>query len=659
MPPHRAAVAAAAAALLVALAWSLLPDPGAPRPGAVDPIAAGPAAPAAGALPPQPAAGDEHAPARSPVAAGPIATGPHAAPAGPTLRVRLRGLHPEAPWTATLHLDVDGRDDARDQWLDHDASAVPDAGGAATFVLPAWAGAAREGRIRAEDPNYRPLAHRWDGAPPADELLLDVQVVALLTGRVVDEQRQPVPAARLTVFAWRDGAPVDGELAQANSEADGTFRLSIPPDVPLWLLATPLLAATGRGYRGPGAGVRDTGSMRADLLPVGRAVRGAVGAPARLDDLVLARSARLVGAVRWQDGAPVALATVQTRPHDGTTLRVTSATSVQHHADGRLSPVASADSADDGTFELPAVAGAPLLVAVTTLPDTVLLSPLQQAAVAPQRVDFLVPRPVRLVAVHRDRSVAGAMVEIEGWRPVAADGHGAVAVVLNQPGRVRARHGRLCSPWLGVPPDAAGTTVELALAEALVPLAIEFDGEWRVRNTVVEWHRLDDSGDRASGREHLLRDDRGDPFRLFLPSGRYRLRAGPGGGERNGVFLLPVEREVELVAEPVALRLPAAFGGMLTVMATDGRGLFVGGTCRVVGQDGTDHTGRFRRSLDGDGGQHYGVPGELLPGGVNTLEPILPAGEYELLLEFPQHGIERRRITVGAREVSEVRLRLP
>src|SRR5262245_38141338 len=83
-----------------------------------------------------------------------VAADPSQPVAASVLRVRLRGLHPKAPWTASLHLDVDGQD-AAGQWLDHDAQATPDAEGRCSLPLPAWyhATAQGKGRIVAHDPH--------------------------------------------------------------------------------------------------------------------------------------------------------------------------------------------------------------------------------------------------------------------------------------------------------------------------------------------------------------------------------------------------------------------------------------------------------------------------------------------------------------------------
>jgi hypothetical protein len=231
---------------------------------------------------------------------------------------------------------------------------------------------------------------------------------------------------------------------------------------------------------------------------------------------------------------------------------------------------------------------------------------------------------------------------------------GQLDLVATRALRVRASHERLRSAWVDLGADAAGTSVVLALGETLGEVSIEFEGEFRVRNTIVRWR----AGDGRAGQQHLLRDDSGGPFRIFLEPGRYRIEAGPGGGERNGWFLLPVEREVAVGDAPVQLVLPAAFGGTFVVIATDSNGLYVPGTCRVHDASGVEHEGRFRARATTGGGDHESRPGELLPDGPNEFTGMLPPGDYELTFDFVGHGAFRHHTTIRPREISEVRVRL-
>lgn len=644
----RSSLVAAAAALLAALlVWQLLTEPAAAPPAA--PTAGPPAAIASPA---------EASPPRAPLPATlrAEATPPPAATTGRQLRVQLHGLHPTALWTVPLQLDLDGRGEDGGR-LEHRAAAHPDGQGLAAFALPDWIATATEqqGRLSAVDPHYRELAQHWRGRPETTQaLLVDVQVVATLRGRVVDGRGQPVEAARVTAYAHRDGQPAGGALGRTSSGPDGTFRLTAPPDTTLFVLVAPMRASRASRVTIADEGrTADTGDLRDDLLPTGLVTTTTFGQPRQLGDLVVAEAAQLSGTVQWQDGGVIPFARVQVLPRAGPRFTLDERAVVQRLADGRLAPLAAVDADDDGRFTLPALAGAAVEVAVTQLPTARLLGSFTLPAVAPQQLSFVLPRALRLRATDGGRAVPHARLQIADWEIVGSDASGVFELVTTRALQVRASHRQLRSPWLDVPASAAGTTVDLAMAAARTEVSIEFVGDLRVRNTVITWRR----DDGQNGREHLLRDDRGGPFQLFLDPGHYTLTAGPGGGERNGVFLLPQSRDVEVGLDPIALRLPASFGGSFTVMATDGAGTWVGGDSRLFDPHGADLSAPFRVRDGADGRE--GRPGELLADGVNVFTGILPPGEYELVGDFGAHGAQRQRFTIKPREVTEVRLRLP
>jgi hypothetical protein len=279
--------------------------------------------------------------------------------------------------------------------------------------------------------------------------------------------------------------------------------------------------------------------------------------------------------------------------------------------------------------------------------------PSGRKANAGEHVLFELPRPVRLRVTERGTPVPSARLQTEGWMPLKANPEGHLDAVLLKALRVRGVHEAARSAWRSVPVTAAGTTIDLEVTRELTPVAIEFDGDSRVRNTSIHWRRSDG----VEGREHLMRDDRPGAFELFLEPGRYHLTAGPGGGERNGTFLLPVERDVDVGAVRIELRLPAAFGGLFTLSATNSSGLHVAGRCEVFGADGRECNASFL--MRGTSDNLIGLPGDVIQGGVNECTNVLPPGDYELRLDFPEHGAQRTRMTIKSREVTEVRVRLP
>ncbi|HEX6813805.1 MAG TPA: hypothetical protein VF384_19445 [Planctomycetota bacterium] len=560
----------------------------------------------------------------------------------------MRGLHPKAPWTTTLRLRLDGYDETARQRHVHDDEATPDADGRCSFPLPTWYQAVTQTRLEARDPNYVRLLRHVEGIiDPAHELLLDVQVVAIIEGRVVDKDGRPVPGAGIGAFAIRDGEPTDPVLAGDTAKDDGRYRLGAPPDVPLLLVALPFKETRPGRYKTP----QDLRAMRSDLLPVTKRVSGAIGVVGT-EDFVLPDATPITGVVRWQNGRPVENATVIVLSRPDPLLRISDSYAVHVLPSGAVLPLAQADTDQQGQFRLPGVEGAAVDVSVRSLPgDAVLLEDFPTRRCTPPRpVELTVTLPITLRV--RNAGAAAPHAELDFERTTARAGDdGELAVVTTRPVRVRATREGLQSPWITLLPESAGTAIDLELRAALTEVAIEFEGEFRVRNTTIAWR----SDDGREGREHLVRDDNSGPFRLFLPPGRYHLSAGPGGGERNGIFLLPVERDVEVGQAPRQLTLPALFGGRFTVHATDSSGLYIGGTCRVVDASGKDVTDRF--TVQAEGGD-IGAPGELLPGSPNDFTAILPAGEYLLTFDFRDHGAREHRLVIRPREVAEVRVRL-
>jgi hypothetical protein len=580
-------------------------------------------------------------------------------PLAPRLHVRLRGLHPDAPWTMPLTCLLRGKDRVTGRFVGVQLDAAVAADGTATFVLPAWAPAdLTNGLLTAKDANYRPLSEPVAaGVDLAQERVVDVQVAARLAGRVVDAAGTPIPAARVTAYALRGDEPLDGEVSHTNTRADGTWELQVLTGAPLFVMAVamnPAAEASGAAERD--LEVPDDETLRSDLLPASTTAVGGVGAPKRLPDLVLLAAVAIRGEVRWVDGEALPGVCVQGLPRDGRTLELYHSTLVQRHPDGTLSPSVQAQTDPSGRFVLPASPRAGLdvqLVGLGERPLHHLVQATVQPAVVGQPVQFLLPRPVRVRAVAAGVVVPGGQFEVDTWPRSFAGADGELSLVPNGHVRVRAGHEGRRSAWRALGPDDAGTTVDLELVPVATEVRLEFTGDVRVRNTTVQWRR----DDGQAGRERLQRDDRAGPFRLFLEPGRYRLIASALGGELNGMFLLPCERDVEVGSVPLDLQLPAAFGGTFTVAATDPNGGLVGGRCTVHDAEGRDWTGTFTNWRAGH--QISGAPGELLHGATNRHERILPPGDYELLVEFEGQAAQRRYVTIRPREVVAVTLRLP
>lgn len=570
----------------------------------------------------------------------------------PQLRVRLRGLHADMPWTEPLALYLQGGDGQARRSLFMMAK-VQD--GVATFALPDWTSElAATGRIEAEDGNYLPM--RWALPQPLDprrELLASVQVAAVLTGRVVDGNGAPVPATRIAVFAEQDGAPTDREIAHVNTCPDGSWRLALPGAPSVYVVAAAMQAAPRRRHPA-GEEVADDGQMRSDLLPAGASTVAAVAKTTNVPTFTLATAAQVSGIVRWRNGEPFFGATVQVQPRDGTTLTLAHGVVVQRHADGRLSPVVSTRSEPDGRFGLPVLAGAACDVQLVDLGDDgdhmLLAREPVRAATPGTPVTFELPEPVLLRTRRGDVSEINVTFTGEGWSEPQLDSDGELRVVPNGTGRVRVARDGLRSAWQPLGPNDGGRTLDLELLETPVALRLVFPNTSGVSAAQLSWSRADGStGTTSAGlRNHTLEA-------MLLP-GQYTIEVLPACAPAEQ-FVMPTRHDVVLDEAPVELPVTVAYGGLFTVTATDSAGNHVAGRATLLGADGEERAVTFRI---GHGDElRRGNEGELLPSPKNRSERALPAGDYELRCEFDGHQPVQQRVRVEARKVTDVYLRLP
>ena len=585
------------------------------------------------------------------------------------VRVRLRGLHPEAPWNAPLQLVR--RYESLVAGGSQIGTAKVDASGLASFHLSGWQPTRRDqhGKILGKDANYRPFEHSWSGAlDTTREIVVDVHATATLTGRVLDTRGAAVPAARVRAFANHDASLGLDPLGESDTGPDGTWILRVPPDVPLTLVVQPMDLSGTVTLPDRGSGLRAMSDRpHRELLPAARHAIGTVGRPTRLPDLVLPDAATIRGVVRWSDGAPVPGALVSLRDANLATLPVGDGVQVGTLGEGSLVPVAAVETAADGTFALPSVPATSVELVLRRIPGKALVGqPLVVTAQPGQRAEFVVPLPITFRVVHAGTALPEAAVEIEGFTLPPAqvraglEEHviemprtlrsGATVVAFDQR-RVRGRHERLGSAWTTIGPELAGATIQLETAEGRHPVSIVFDGPIALRSTVVAWQRTDGQ----TGQETVDREFLSQSLRLFLEPGRYRLRIHERCIDAKAPFLAPIERDVDVAATTRPIRIPVVVGGRLVVHAMDRRGLFVAGTCNVRSADAGivagcfETTGEVRRS---------GQPGELLPGSPNRFAPILPPGDYELHFDFGPLGTRREMVKIRPREISDVRVQL-
>ncbi|MEQ1634504.1 MAG: hypothetical protein ABL997_19130, partial [Planctomycetota bacterium] len=441
---------------------------------------------------------------------------------------------------------------------------------------------------------------------------------------------------------------------------DGSFTLQAPPAVALFLVALPMepYSMSGKRFTGEDGVSLDRGELRTDLLPASARTTGELGSGTRIPDLVLPDTARVEGVVRFHDGTPVANARVDALPQGGLTLGVDPLVAVQVLPSGAIAPIAFSTTGQSGAFVLPGLAGASTTLAVRNVEGTPPIGDSRQTTVVPpQRVELVVGDRLDVRVVHSGEPAPNALLEIEApvgtIAQVTTPRTGRLLLpVAAQTLRLRASLHAFRSPWVEVDIRVQREVV-LELGEALTEVRVEFDGSHRVRNAQFTWTRADG----RVGSVHEVRDDREGAFAVHLEEGHYRFRAAHAAGERNGTFLLPVERTIDVGREPQSLTLPAMFGGRLRVVATDALGLHAAGSCRVFGADGIDRTGRF--AVDDRGARRTGTDAEILAGGPNEFEDLLPGGEYRLEFDFGRRGAMRRTVTVEPFAIAEVVVRLP
>ncbi|HEX5054478.1 MAG TPA: hypothetical protein VFZ65_22050, partial [Planctomycetota bacterium] len=356
----------------------------------------------------------------------------------PVLHVRLRGLHASAPWTASLELEIDALD-AELQLVHHEDKQVPDAEGRVAFALPASLdGLVTNGGIDADDANYLPLHRGWkEVLDLTREVEIDVQVVAVLQGRVVDGRSAPVPAARIVAFEQRDGQPLDRKLGECNTDAGGAYSLRVPPNIELFLVASPMQRRGSLDRT-----TNDTGELRSDLLPATQRAAGVLGSATTLADFVLRDATPVTGVVRWSNGTPVQLATVRCEPRRGAHLTISPGASLCIDANGDLCPGSRTDTDEQGRFALAAVPGAALDVIVDCVPTVLVVGDaLRREAVPSVPVEMVIPAPITLRCVRAGSPLPEAEIAIEGWREHTTAANGELRFVLTQESvRVRATH---------------------------------------------------------------------------------------------------------------------------------------------------------------------------------------------------------------------------
>lgn len=467
----------------------------------------------------------------------------------------------------------------------------------------------------------------------------DVRVIAELRGRVVDARGQPV-AATVTAFCERGGTHVS--IGATDVGWDGAWHLRVLPDEALLVVAQPIGHGTATPLpKAPFApGNPERQPKDTNLLPASRPATCKAGNVEDVPDLVLADATELHVFALWSDGAPIAGAQVQLLPRDGEALRIEDGSFVHREVDGRVTTTSNTVTDTRGAASLPMVAGARADVELI-LP---FVSPPARfvQAITDTAVEFRISRPVTLRAMTNGKPALYASFAVQGWTDAVHTSGETCQIMVDAPLRVRAMRKDRRSPWIDIGPEAAGRTIDLELApDGLREVRVTLEGV-RAGYVGLQWRTADGTTDSD---EMMWKP--GWWHALWLPPGRCTVRVTSG---------LRTETVVDVGDDTTAVTIPVRHGAGIVVHAKDDSGWYFAGTCQIVAANGDDVTSTF--TMERDLHKVHGARGEIVVGGPNRMDRVLPAGEYELHFDILGRGPRSERVTLREGEVTNVRVRL-
>jgi hypothetical protein len=402
--------------------------------------------------------------AQAPPAARSLAIADAQATPATQLRLRLVGLLAAAPWSTEVTIEWTGFD-ASHRWRDRRHAKVqkqPDATGVIAIDVPDWPPAvSRTLRVRTADPLYLDV----DLPPVADpdlaiEHSIAVRPAGRWTSRVVDAAGNAQVAG---VLAYRpyEGAAMQRPVAATRTAADGTFVLKVPPEEPLWIIATPVPPS----FLGPRSRCGTCELARRlrhgiQTLPTCVQATGHLGAAQALPPMVQAQAAIVSGRILRNDEIDVHAPIVTIAPTRGTPLEVMPGLVLHRQSDGKLLLETSVGADLDGNFALPAHPGSEVDVRIGDA--QVQAQPVVRRILAPDQLRFELPASVLLQAMRRGAPDKAVDIEIEG-RGTIPFSAGFLLVLPNGSMRVRAVDGLLRGPWRTIGAADAGTILDLEL----------------------------------------------------------------------------------------------------------------------------------------------------------------------------------------------------
>jgi hypothetical protein len=580
--------------------------------------------------------------------------------------VRLTGLDASVPWTSRLTLIVERR-----RHIDVDV----DERGVGTFAPPKMARnpAFQFLQVVADDPNYE-IANgntRTDDLQLRGEDEFAVRPIALLRGRVL---RPPGHdgQVRVRAFPMTANGPAEAEVALAGADANGDYRLRVPPDVPLLVVADAV--DTGQRVSTPFTGfapdvARLTGA-RADLdqrtgdatiVPACVRTAGTFGLPRQVADLTLARAARLTGRVTYADGAGIADVRCVPHPVGGARWRGDLLWN-----GSRVFRTSWGLTDGNGDFSIWLAPGVPFVVTATASNPLLLAGEPRTTVSAPGHVQLVAPGdPITIEVVHDERPVSGH-VSIDGME-LPTDAGGRLVVTLDERTvEVKARAPQGASPTRTLDPATRPPTVRLALrSEALAEARITLRSARTALRAAFAWHPLDGGRPRTI---HVQRARSDEPFVMKVPPGDYRLHVLADPDAPIARYLLRHEASCSVPPTGFSDTFDVALGGRLRLVAHDANDTPIAASFTLTDGAGTVHTPQtIGTSVTGD--RRIAGPGQLLALADSQLVDVLPPGRYQLVVRAGQRGAgqrgaeqvgERRQtVTIEASHTARVIVRLP
>ena len=580
---------------------------------------------------------------------GPPDENKHAVEARHVLVGRLKGLDPELEGTARI---VVRGVTAEYEEPDSTPTGVAEVDG--TFRIDvtevfATSLSVVELLVEVDHPAYMPAKTKVAIAANARRHSVEFELIAagIIRGRIQNEAGDPVPDAEVAAFPINDAQPDRERRFLGNVEPDGTYRLRIGKQDRYVVVAA-----------------------AADLQPAIQEVALAPPTEVEIPSFVLREGCSITGRVRYR-GAAASGATIEVRADQpgGLRLQMGSREVVWWNGGARTGrTTATADG--EGRYTIAGLTAGPHRVQLDRLRGVHTHKSFERstrrAAQAPSdKVDFDLqgallriavksggePLAGRSVMVHSDSRSLHLRCGDDGRAEVlfAPRGKYHVTVWTSDLGEAESR---------GVAPSAGEevvVTLELGLPKAQPRLFVTLVSSG-VKIEAAGFGIYVTGGVATYPRAHWDLHVKDGRFVLDrIPPGRHILAVRPGGpwwGGQSHYLQASVEVEIPTEGEQTLL-IPILLGGRLRIQATAEDGTILHADCTIRDARGEEVDARFTsRSSQGLVVSSGSLAGET----INTIDPALRAGTYEVELTYHGHLPETRSVEVEVGKTKDVRV---